>query len=317
MSQSAIVRWSNPETILVATNLLEGQTLVLHAIYQARLSRAAVLLVHVIRPSRLIAGTHEGAPSILPGSAVQAVKSKLDETAEEFRRAGILCEPIVLTGSPAEQIVRLVKTRTVDRVIAATRYASGVARLVEPSVAEELIATLNVPVCIIGRRAHPETEFGTPLDRVLLATSFDRGSSLLGRFASTLAEINDAQLTLIHVLDTQGVSKQQREMERLVARQMLSSLVPAEARHRNKPVLLIREGDPATIILEEAGSLPHDVVILGSSHSSMVSRLLADSVVHRVVIESQCPVITIKSSSLSSLEEVHESTSSEVMSAHS
>jgi nucleotide-binding universal stress UspA family protein len=180
-----------------------------------------------------------------------------------------------------------------------------------------LIATLNVPVCIIGRRAHPETEFGTPLDRVLLATSFDRGSSLLGRFASTLAEINDAQLTLIHVLDTQGVSKQQREMERLVARQMLSSLVPAEARHRNKPVLLIREGDPATIILEEAGSLPHDVVILGSSHSSMVSRLLADSVVHRVVIESQCPVITIKSSSLSSLEEVHESTSSEVMSAHS
>ena len=52
MAQSTIVRWSDPKVILVATNLLEGQTLILHAMYQARLSGAKVLLVHVVRRSK-------------------------------------------------------------------------------------------------------------------------------------------------------------------------------------------------------------------------------------------------------------------------
>ena len=63
MDHGAIVRWSNPELILVATNLLEGQTLILHAIHQAKLSRATVLLVHVIGPADVMAGAAEGAPS--------------------------------------------------------------------------------------------------------------------------------------------------------------------------------------------------------------------------------------------------------------
>ena len=53
MAQNTIVRWSDPKLILVATNLLEGQTLILHAMYQARLSGAKVLLVHVVRRSKL------------------------------------------------------------------------------------------------------------------------------------------------------------------------------------------------------------------------------------------------------------------------
>lgn len=108
MAKSAIVRWSDPELILVATNLLEGQNLLLHAMYQARLSRSPVLLVHVIRPSRLKSDYPEGAPSFLPSSAVQFVRATLDESVKDFRREGILCEPIVLAGSPAEQVRLLV-----------------------------------------------------------------------------------------------------------------------------------------------------------------------------------------------------------------
>jgi nucleotide-binding universal stress UspA family protein len=316
MAQSAIVRWSNPKVILVATNLLEGQTLILHAMYQARLSGATVLLVHVVRRSFLRSDVLKGTPYFLPGPVLQSVKSKLDETVREFLHEGILCEPIMLAGHPAEQIALLAKSRCVDRVIAATRYASGVARLVEPSVAEELIATLDIPVCIIGRRAHPGPACGTPLGRVLMATALDSMSSTLGGFASTLAELNHSRLTLLHVLDNEGMSDQQLELARMVAQQKLASLIPKEARHRHEPVLLIRDGDPSTIILNEAGSLSQDVVILGTSNSSNVSRLLTNSVVHRVVIESQCPVITIRSLSARSDEEINKVTNTESMSTH-
>jgi nucleotide-binding universal stress UspA family protein len=294
MKQSAVVRWSSPELILVATNLLEGQSLLLHAIFQARLTKAKVLLVHVIPPSYLKRDLHDGAPCFLPGPAVRAIKASLDEATRQFQQAGVLCEPIVLTGSPAEEISLLVKLRSVDRVIVGTRYASGVARLVEPSVAEELITTLEVPVCIIGRRTHPRTGCGVSLGNVLLAASLHSPRPLLASFASTLAEMNNARLTLLHVLDPNGMDEQQRMMARFVARQKLSAMVPNGARHRCPPEFVVREGDPATVILHEAGYFSQDVLVLGSA-SSMAPRLLTDSVVRRVIVESQCPVITLRS----------------------
>lgn len=310
MKQSAVVRWSNPEVILVATSLLEGQSLLLHAIFQARLSKAKVLLVHVIPPPHLRRDDRDRALSFVPGPAVRAVKASLDEAAREFQSAGVLCEPIVLTGNPAEQISLLVKVRAVDRVIAGTRYASGVARLVEPSVAEELIATLEVPVCIIGRRTHPKVDCGVSLGNVLLAASLHSANPLLATFASTLAEINNARLILLHVLDPKAMGEQEGEMARFVTRQRLSALVPGGARHRYPPEFLIREGDPATVILRETGYFPQDILVLGSSIST-APRLLSDSVVRRVIVESQSPVITIRSCHSNSGEEVHTSSTIE------
>jgi nucleotide-binding universal stress UspA family protein len=312
MAQSTIVRWSDPKVILVATNLLEGQTLLLHAMYQARLSGAKVLLVHVVRRSNLRAKEFPGAPSFLPGPVLQSIKSKLDEIVREFLHEGILCEPIILAGHPAEQIALLVKSRRVDRVIAATRYASGIARLVEASVAEELIATLDIPVCIIGRRAHPGPACGTPLGGILVATALDSLSSTLVGFASILAELNHSRLTLLHVIDTEGMDDQQRELERVIARRKLASLLPREARHRYEPVLLVRDGDPGTIILNESTSSSQDLVILGSPNPSIFEHLLTNSVVHRVVIESQCPVITVKCPSSAPDEEMSEETCAEL-----
>lgn len=312
MAKNSIVRWSDPKVIMVATNLLEGQTLMLHAMYQAQLSGASVLLVHVVRRSDVGADAREEAPFLLPGPVFRSVRSKLDEIAKEFRREGISCESIVLTGLPAEQISLLAKSWSVDRVIVATRYASGVARLVEPSVAEELIATLDIPVCIIGRRVHPGVACGTPLGRILVATMLDAMSTTLGGFASALAELNDARLTLLHVIDTEGMSDQQRELARMIAQQKLASLVPRDAKHRHEPVLLIRDGDPGAIILDEAGSLAQDMVILGVPNSSMMPRLLTNSVVHRVAIESQCPVMTIKFPFASANQEMSRLTSVEL-----
>src|SRR3954469_18094257 len=104
MKQSTVVRWSSHELILVATNLLEGQSLLLHAIFQARLSKAKVLLVHVIPPSHVRRDIQDGSPSFLPGPAVRRITATLGEAVQEFQQAGVLCEPIFLTGSPAEQI---------------------------------------------------------------------------------------------------------------------------------------------------------------------------------------------------------------------
>jgi nucleotide-binding universal stress UspA family protein len=294
MMQSAIVRWSNPQVILVATNLLEGNSLKLHAINQARLSRAKVLLVHVVPLSNSGADLPNRTPAVPSRNQAQDVLSKLDEMVDEFQREGIKCKPVVLGGLPEQQIPLLVKYRSVDRVIIANRNLSGVSRLVEGSVSEELIASLEVPVCIIGRRAHPGEAHRALLRRILIATSFEPSSALLVEVASTMAELNDSQLTLLHVLDTAGMSEQHKEWARFAVTKRLRSLIPAGARHKQQPVCLVQEGDPATVIASNSCSMSQDLLILGSPYPSMLSWLLGSSIVHRVIVESQCPVLTIR-----------------------
>jgi nucleotide-binding universal stress UspA family protein len=317
MAKNAIARWSNPEVILVATTLLEDHTLMQHAMSQAKLSKASILLVHVIPPSYLITDDDCGAPFVQSSPTARVIRAKLDQAAKEFQLEGILCEPIVLKGLPEEEIPPFVKSRPVDRVIVATRSMSGVARLIEGSVAEKLIDVLEVPVCVIGRRTRAAAAFGAPLKRVLLATSLHSTSSMLASFASALSEVNHAHLSLLHVLVSDGMSEQQFEVAQLAARRQLSTLVPIEATHRFQPLLLVREGDPATIILEEAGLLSPDIVILGSPHSSTASRLLSSSVVRRVIVESKCPVIAIRSISDYWVEGGQESIPAEMMHTNS
>ena len=155
MTNNPFQRWSKPEVILVATNLLEGPALMLHAVSQAKLSGAKILLVHVIRPAYLRANADHGLPFVLPGPSLRTAQAMLDEIVRQFQCEGVLCEPIVLKGLPEEQIPALIRSRHVDRVLVATRNPRGVERLLERSVAEELMAILDVPVCVIGRQADP------------------------------------------------------------------------------------------------------------------------------------------------------------------
>jgi nucleotide-binding universal stress UspA family protein len=295
MTQSALVQWSDPKLILIVTNLVEDHTFMLHAIHQATLSRAKVLLVHVIPPHHLrteaVYGTTCGQPSLIARNA----KAKLDELAVEFEWEGIECEPILLNGLPEEQIPLLAKSRVVDRILVASRVASGIERLIGSSVAEALIAGVEIPVCTIGRHLRPRLACAIRPERILLATSLQPESSTLVSFASTLAELHHAQLTLLHVLESVGMDEQERELSLFNARRKLSWLIPKEATHRHQPVFLVSEGDPKTVISDVAGSSSQDLIILGGTFPSLISWILGTSVVHRVIVEAKCPVITIKS----------------------
>jgi len=315
MTRSTIARWSKPELIVVATNLFEGYRLMLHAIYQASLSNAKVLLVHVIPPAHTHTQTSNGSPLSLPSPEVPTVKTKLEEEAEEFWRAGILCEPVILRGFPGEQIPIFVRSQSADRVIVAARNTTGVARLIGPSVAQELMSALDVPVCVIGRRARPGAAGNTPLGRILLATSFHRGDSLLVNFACAVAEFNHSPITLLHVLDTHRINKQQRESALITAQRNLFALTHNRMSCGSQPLLLVREGEPAKTILSEAGSMPQDLVIIGSANPSTGSSLLSESITHRLVSEAQCPVLIFNPEAV--LEAPYDAVDRETRLAHS
>jgi nucleotide-binding universal stress UspA family protein len=313
MSKDAISRWSNPNLILVATDCFESDALLHHAISQARPSNAKVLLVHTIDTSAAETGITGIAPPQIPAN--RATKSKLDEMAARFLREGIFCEAIVLNGPPELAIPVLVKARSVDRVIVSPKNSSGVARLIEGSTMDRLIDVLNVPVCIVGQRAQKRGLSDTHFGRILFAASLHSTSARLAEFASALAEAHHAHLTLLHVLSTTGMSKRQHELTRLAVWQKLASLVPNNPKHRFQPLVVLREGDPATAIVEGADSLLEDLVIIGAPRTSGVSGVPTNGIVHRVVAETQCPVITLNASTSECDPETPESSPSELVSS--
>jgi nucleotide-binding universal stress UspA family protein len=294
MVQKAIARWANPGVILVATSLCKDDSFILHAIHQAKQSHAKVLLVHVIPISSLMSEATYGLPVRLPSPLVRSVQAKLEEIAEEFEAAGVDCESIVLKGAPEEEIQLVVKSREVDRVIVSARKASCFARFVSESVLDELIACLDVPVCIIGAGAQPPVALDAPHARVLLATSLRPDRPLLAAVAGALAESNHAQLTLLHVLNHKEPDNVGSDLVRVKIHRRLTALIPGQSSPSVKPDLLVREGDPATVILREAGSSPQDLIILGSPRPASASRLLDTSVVRLVANQSQCPVLIIR-----------------------
>jgi nucleotide-binding universal stress UspA family protein len=281
--------------ILVVTNLLEWPSVMPHAIRQAKVNGSTVLLAHVIRPSGS-RGTNPSAslPFVLPSPTLRTVQTTLQQMIAAFEREGIPSESIILRGLPTEQVHSLVKSRGVDRVIVASGSTRGVERLLLGSAAEELATALDVPVCIVGPCAYPGRGHDAGPVRILAATLLEPASLLCAHFAVVYAKAHQGCLTLLHVLDSEKVHAQLRKNAILAAERELRVCLPRQEGDKCPADIAIREGDPATEILQAACSLSPDFIILGSPREATVSRILCDSVIHRVVREARCPVITIK-----------------------
>lgn len=56
---------------------------------------------------------------------------------------------------------------------------------------------------------------------------------------------------------------------------------------------VVREGDPATVIVEDAQAQGADVLMLGHHRHGLLERLLTGSVARRVLEHAPCPVLVI------------------------
>ncbi len=291
MKETKTHQWSSPDLILVATNLHDGPYLVPHAIAQARLSAAKVLLAYVLEPEYLRTSPTEGAPFVLPGPTLHAAQDKLNQFVKEFQANGIVCEPLVLKGRPQEQISTLVNERGVDRVIVGTRAAQALERLLLGSVAEDLLHSLDIPVCVIGPHVSPLVrQEGVPAS-ILFATSFHHPAHQSAQLALELANLYQSRLVLLHVIPAGQAANaelhQQREDE-------LASLAKGESELWCDLEKVVRDGDPAAEILAEAKALPADLIVLGATGASKTARLVSAGVVHRIIAEATVPVMTLR-----------------------
>jgi nucleotide-binding universal stress UspA family protein len=289
-----IQRSRDPRVILLATSLDDDPAIMLYAVAEARRSGARLLLVHVVPPPSEAARAGPNLPKAFVRPRICTAADALDHVALRLRWQGILCEPIVLRGNPAEQIASLVHSRGVERVIVGTSGGRPPGHALENSTAANLLTSLDVPVCVVGRNVYPGMFTDHGPDRVLLALSLNSYSRGYVDFACGLAEACRARLSLLHVLDNGGLSEDQREQRHHAARMRLAALAATQSRLWRQPEIAVRQGDTVSQILEEAVYPNRDLIILGSSSARTGPRASEDSVVHRVISEARCPVMILQ-----------------------
>jgi hypothetical protein len=293
-------RWCSPETILVVTNLRDSETVLFHGTNQARHASAKIILANLAGPSYLVSSKPWDSRTAKPRPSIGIVRAALDRMAQRFRWIGLQCEPIVLWGPPLEEISFATKAWRADRVIVTTQGDLHLGNGDPPTVAEQIVPGVDIPICVIGRSVPPPPNLSIPVRRVTVALSLETEDELLLRFACNFVREHQADLTVMHVF---GAKSPIREWSQRTPIEIASRL-PAWVGQTTEPLcplaIKVREGDPAREIIKHAANTNQDFLILGSSGSATESCPGKESISRTVINEAPCPVLLVRQSGVES-----------------
>lgn len=144
------------------------------------------------------------------------------------------------------------------------------------------------------------------LSRILLPTDFSPYSAEATKYACAFAEKFDAELHLLHVLETHlsstpefaaglALPTQVKESKQACEEALAKVLDSAWAQSRkSKTVRQLVEGTPFVEIVRYAKEHNIDLIVLGTHGRSGLAHVLLGSVAERVVRKAACPVLTIR-----------------------
>jgi nucleotide-binding universal stress UspA family protein len=174
-----------------------------------------------------------------------------------------------------------------------THSPGPIGKLLVGSVAEAVLRTARVPVCIVG----PDTVDGEyrkfATRTILCAVSMQEASHIVAEFAADLAAQHNARLVLQHVI------RPQERHEFLAGRTIdqvesdLLGMVPTELMGKIAVQTIVVPGDPTEELLYQGRAQLADLIVLGAQGASAFAAITRHGIVYKVLAHAHCPVITL------------------------
>jgi len=279
-----------PKLIAVATDLTDLDYLLPQAKAQASATGATLWLVHVIPPQVYVSPASGAYPFVPKEKALLDVERILAKKAEELQKEGFACKYEIRRWFEAEQIAAFVREKKIDRLIIGSSGKSKLGKFLLGSVAEELIRTIDIPVCTIG--PHVEPPKAPKAHEFLYAASLRHHAESSFEFAVEIAAVAKATLTVLHVVEDTSAHSQQEFDARIKIDYLLRR--PALTVYGVNTVL--RFGDPAKEILREASQRRPEMLILGAVPATAFTATIRTGVAYEVIKKALCPVLTLRES---------------------
>jgi nucleotide-binding universal stress UspA family protein len=255
---------------------------------------AQLRLLHVIAP--VVSSMEFSAYSVdVTKSLEESSRRELNKLEAGVRETGVDVESELKLGDVYDEIKRTIQLEKPDLVVMGTHGRRGAERWFIGSTTERLLRHSPVPLVTIS--ASGKKSFGSPeFRRILVTTDFSEGTADALSYAFSVAQENESQVTLLHVLnDMSAELSGSKYRESLVngVRNQLEEMVPAEARNWCDIVPRVECGVPYRIILRTIEDERADLVVMNIHGKGMLDRALLGSTAERVVRVAPCPVMMI------------------------
>lgn len=263
----------------------------------ARAYGSKISVLHVLQPDPLLYST--------PTSV-----ALVQEAQEDTAKAGMQRVSAQLAGLPHDTLLewgtgvwpsaeQVLKSSTIDLIVVGTHGRTGAEKLVLGSVAEEIFRRSSVPVLTVGPTVRNGVHGGARFHSVLFSTDFSPHSRAALPYALSLAQENQARLTLLHILPSDGLhdSPSLNQTEMAAAFSKLKDMIPEGTDNWCRPETLVEIGEPASRILEVASRQGADLIVLGVRSLTQplsAATHLGRATAHKVVVHAACPVLTVR-----------------------
>ena len=285
--------WSKPSTILFASEIPANEKAFAFALAQAVEFGADLIVFHAYDTLVVSESDTSGIRYYDYAAAARDELESLEPLAERVRDAGVRCEAVVRPGLPADQILCFLRERQVDRVVMGTHSPGPIGKLLVGSVAEAVLRTAKVPVCIVGPNVVDGTYRNFATRAVLCAISLQEASPVVAGFAAELAAQHNARLILQHVIRPQERAEvlADRSIEDIETE--LLTLVPPELHDQIAVQAIVVPGDPTEELLYQCRAQQADLIVMGAQGASAFAAITRYGVVYKVLAHSHCPAMTI------------------------
>ena len=285
--------WSNPSTILFASEIPANDRAFNFALAQAREFAADLVVFHAYDTLVVAASETSGIRYYDYAAAARAEVQQLEPLAQRARQSGVHCEVVVRPGLAADQILGYLRERHIDRIVMGTHSPGPIGKILVGSVAEAVLRTANVPVFIVGPEVVDGAYRNFATRTILSAVSLIESSFVVASFAAELALQHNARLILQHVIRPQDRAEvlAGRTIEEIETE--LLCLIPAELRDQISVQTIVVPGDPTEELLYQSRAQQADLIVLGAHGASAFAAITRHGVVYKVLAHSHCPVITL------------------------
>lgn len=264
-----------------------------YALGLAKRFASTLTLVHIIdlsataRSEQTIAG--------LPFDQIRHHSAENQERLlSEITMAGVRATAQTLEGHvPAASIVNFATELRADLVVTGTNGRHGLSKAILGSCAEGIIRHAACPVLTIGPKAQSAPSGGFSFNTVVFATDFSSNAALEAAVALSFAQDSVAQIYLCHVLDRPGKDICETANIELNFESALRALIPRSAYDWISPERVVETGEVAPEILKLAKRVDADLIVLGAKHSGTWYAHLVEGTVGKVLMNAECPVMTV------------------------
>jgi nucleotide-binding universal stress UspA family protein len=264
-----------------------------YALAIARRYGAYLYLTHIVRPESFEFVVPEAVNAMLEEGR-RAAEEQMARLLITGRLRGVSHQVLIGVGMLWPVLSQMVKEHEIDMIVSGTHGRTGFRKLLLGSVAQEIFHKATCPVLTVGPRVPGARGEAIRARRFLYATNFSGAAGCSARYAVSLAQENQADLTFLHVVEEGDLLDPDRRMEVTESvSQQLRDLIPAESPVPVEPEIAVEFGPPAEMILKVAEEKGVNFIVLGIRRPFHLLAHPAPDTAYKVVCDAGCPVLTV------------------------